>query len=184
MNDINYNAGTKEATLDDINNMISSPVIRDIRQLPLLGRHEMGWYAKEGRPDQQQLVTRLQTQMGNLVKDSSRDFAGQFRKGEQQLLQGMKPNDSDTVDGMIGKSESLTVMNKLLRERSALTSQYMTDYHINKLQASQMADKQVNGDAIRAQVHDKLNPTVTIRNKKTGEVVTLPAAEAHARVRG
>lgn len=178
LNDIVFNADTKLATLDDINSMIASPEIREIRQLPLAGRHEMGWYAKEGTPAQQQLVGRLYTQMGNIIKDSSRDFAGQFRKGEQQLLQGMKPNDSDTVDAMIGKSESLTVMTKLLRQRAALTSQYMTQNHINKLQAQDIADKQINGDQIRSGVHDSLNPTVTLRNPKTGEVVTVPISEA------
>lgn len=178
LNNIVFDADTKLATLDDINSMISSPEIREIRQLPLAGRHEMGYYAKEGTPAQQQLVGRLYAQMGNIVKDSSRDFAGQFRKGEQQLLQGMKPNDSDTVDAMIGKAESLTVMAKLLRERAALTSKIMGQYHVNKGQAQEAADKQLNSDAIREEIHDKLNPTITLRNPKTGEIVTIPVKEA------
>lgn len=158
LNDIVFNAETKQATYDDINNMISSPEIRQIRQVPLAGRHEMGWYAKFGTPEQQQLVGRLYAQMGNVIKDSSRDFAGQFRKGEQQLLQGMKPSDGDTVDSMIGKAESLSVMNKMLMERARLTSQYMREGHIDKLQASQFADRQVNGEQIRNHFHNKLNP--------------------------
>lgn len=178
LNDTVFNADTKLSTLNDINDMISSPEIRQIRQLPLAGRHEFAYYAKEGTPEQQQLVGRITSQMGNVVKDSARDFAGQFRKGEQQLLTGMKLNDSDTVDSMIGKQESLTTMTKMLRERSALTSQYMNQYHINKLQASEMADKQVNGDKIRQQVHDKLNPTVNVRNKKTGETKTMSVNDA------
>jgi hypothetical protein len=161
LNETVFNAETKQTTLDDVNNMISSPEIRQIRQLPLLGRHEMSWYAREGTPAQQQLVGRLYAQMGNIVKDSSRDFAGQFRRGEQQLLQGMKPTDADTVDTMIGKAESLTVMNKMLMQRARLTSQYMRQYHIDQLQATDMADKQVNGEAIRQSVHNKLNPKPT-----------------------
>lgn len=178
LNDIVFNADTQLATLNDINDMISSPAIREIRQLPLAGRHEMAYYAKEGTPEQQQLVGRLYAQMGNVVKNSVRDFPGQFRKGEQQLLNGMKPNDSDTVDAMIGKAESLTVMTKLLRERSALTSQFMNKYHMNKLEASELADKQLNGEQIRQDVHAKLNPMVSVRNRKTGEVKTVPIAEA------
>jgi hypothetical protein len=178
LNNIVFDSDTKLATLNDLNNMVSSPEIREIRQLPLAGRHEIAWYAREGTPAQQQLIGRLYTQMGDIVKNSSRDFAGQFRKGEQQLLQGMKPNDSDTVDVMIGKLESLTTMSKLLRERAALTSQYMGKHHIDKLQASQRADKEINGEKIREQIHDKLNPTITVRNKKTGEIKTIPIAEA------
>lgn len=161
LNDVVFNAETKQATLDDINQMIASPEIKELRQVPLAGRHELAFYAKYGTPAQQQLIGRLYAQMGNIVKDSSRDFAGQFRKGEQQLLQGMKPNDSDTIDSMIGKAESLSVMNQLLAARSKITSQYMNQYHVNKLQASEMADKQINGEAIRSQVHNTLNPKPT-----------------------
>lgn len=176
-----FNAQTKQATLDDVNNMIASPEIREIRQLPLLGRHEMSWYAKEGTPAQQQLVGRLYAQMGNIIKDSSRDFAGQFRRGEQQLLQGMKPSDSDTVDTMSGKAESLTVMNQLLMKRAQVTSQLMQQYHMSQGQAQELADKEVKGDVVRQQVHDKLNPTVTIRNRKTGAIEKVPVGEARNR---
>lgn len=158
LNNIVFNADTNSATLTDIGEIISSPEMREIRQIPLAGRHEMAYYAKEGTPAQQQLVGRLSTQMGNIIKDSSRDFAGQFRKGEQQLLEGMKPSPSDTVDVMIGKAESLMTMNKLLRERAALTSQYMSENHINKLEASKLADKNINADQIRSSIHNKLNP--------------------------
>lgn len=181
LNNTVYNAQTNQNTLDDINTMISSPEMREIRQIPLAGRHEMGYYAKQGTPQQQQLIGRLFTQMGNIVKDSSRDFAGQFRKGEQQLLQGMKPNDSDTVDVMIGKAESLSVMNRMIMERARLTSQYMRQFNMDKLQASERADKELNGNKIRQQVHDQLNPMVTIRNRKTGEKIKVPVSEARKR---
>jgi hypothetical protein len=184
LNDTVYNSDTKLTTLYDLNKMVASPIIREIRQLPLAGQHEIGWYAKEGTPAQQQLIGRIKSQFGTIVKDSSRDFAGQFRKGEQQLLNGMKPNESDTVDVMIGKLESLTVMTKLLRERSALISRIMSEQHVDKLHASDIADKQVNGDAIRDQVHDQLNPMLTIENEETGERMTLPAAEARKKMKG
>jgi hypothetical protein len=173
-----FNGETKQATLDDLTSMVTSPVIQEIRQLPLAGRHEMGWYAKEGTKEQKELVGRLYTQMGNLVKDSSRDFAGQFRKGEQQLLNGMKPNDSDTVDVMIGKIQSLSTMNKLLTERARLVAHNMNNYHMNKLDASELADKQLKGDNIRKQVYDSLHPTITIRNPRTGERITIPIEDA------
>jgi len=184
LNDTYFNAQTKQSTLDDINNMLSSPEIRQIRQLPLAGRHEMGYYAKFGTPEQQQLVGRLYSQMGNIVKDSSRDFAGQFRRGEQQLLQGMKPNEADTVDTMIGKAESLSTMNQMLAERAKLTSQYMNQYHINKLQASEMADKQFNGEKIRQDIHNKLNPGPTDADiKHMAEKYKLSEGEVKKRLK-
>lgn len=181
LNKVAFNGQTTQTTLDNLNKIVSSPAFEEIRQVPLAGHHELAFYAKEGTPEQQNMVGQYYTLTGNIIKDSSRDFAGQFRSGEQQLLQSMKPTPSDTVDTARGKLESLSVMNKMLTQRASLTSQYMNQYHINKLEASQMADKQVDGEKIRQDVHDTLNPTVTIKNPKTGEVMTLSISEARKR---
>lgn len=178
LNTIAFNAQTHQETLDDISSILASPEFEQIRQVPLLGHHELSYYAKEGTPAQQNMVGRYYTDTGNVVKDSARDFAGQFRTGEQKLLMGMKPNASDTVDTARGKVESLSYFNKMLAERSKLTSKIMSQYHVNKLQASEAADKQIDGEKIRKSIHDKLNPTVTIKNRKTGETITVPANEA------
>lgn len=176
-----FNAETQQATLNDIGDILASPEFEEIRQVPLAGQHELSYYGKEGTPAQQQMVGRYFTLTGNLIKDASRDFAGQFRKGEQKLLSGMKPGASDTVDSAKGKTEALTVLNKMLSERSRITSKIMTDYHVNKLDALEAADKQVNGEKIRQSVHDRLNPMVTLTNPKTGETMTLSVTEARKR---
>ncbi len=178
LNNVAFNADTAATTLDDLSKILSSPTIEKIRQVPLLGHHELAYYAKEGTPEEQNLVGRYYTDTGNIIKDSARDFAGQFRKGEQQLLNSMKANPADTVDAARGKVESLAYFNKMLGDRSKLTSKYMTQRHINKLQASELADRQIDGESIRKQIHAKLNPTVTIRNSKTGETKTISIAEA------
>lgn len=178
LNDIVFSGKTQQTTLDSISNILGSPAFEQMRQVPLAGHHELSYFSKFGTPEQQNMVGQYYTLTGNIIKDSARDFAGPFRKTEQQLLQGMKPAAADTVDTARGKTESLSVMSRMLTERARLASEIMNKYHVNKLQAQEAADKQVNGDEIRRQVHDKLNPTVTIRNKKTGEVKTVPAAEA------
>lgn len=181
LNDTVFNGETNQTTLDSLSNILSSPEFEQIRQIPLAGHHELSYYSKFGTPEQQNMVGQYYTLTGNVIKDSARDFAGQFRKGEQQLLEGMKPNPSDTVDVARGKAETLSVMNKLLTERSRLTSEMMNQYHVNKLQAQEMADKKINGNVIRQQIHNKLNPTVTIRNRTTGEIMTVPIEEARKR---
>jgi len=173
-----FNAETNGETLNQINDILASPEFEQIRQVPLLGHHELSYYAKAGTPEQQQMVGKYYTLTGNLVKDASRDFAGQFRKGEQQLLNGMKPNPNDTVDTAKGKSETLTILNRMLQERSRLTSKIMNQYHVNKLEASEEADKRINGQQIRRDIHDRLNPTVTIINRKTGDKKTVSISEA------
>lgn len=178
LNNAVFNAETNQATLDKISDILASPTFEKIRQVPLAGHHELSYYAREGTPDEQQMVGSYYTLTGNLIKDASRDFAGQFRKGEQQLLNGMKPSPSDTVNSAKGKTETLSVLNRMLSARSRLTSKIMAENHVNKLEAMEIADKQINGEQIRREVHDRLNPKITIRNRKTGETKTISAEEA------
>lgn len=178
LDDTYYNTKTSLATLDDLGGILQSKEFESIRQNPILGHHELSYYAKFGSPEQQRLVGRYYTDTGNVIKDSASDFKGQFRVGEQKLLNGMKANPSDTVDAARGKVESLTYFQKMLSERSRLTSRIMDDYKINKGKASEIADKMLKGDKIRAQAQDKIYPPITLRNKKTGESKTLPYSEA------
>lgn len=178
LNNTVFNGETNQATLNEVSDILASPTFQKIRNTPLAGHHELSYYAKEGNKEEQHMVGQYYTLTGNLIKDASRDFAGQFRKGEQQLLNGMKPSPSDTVDTAKGKTETLSVLNKMLTERSRLTSKIMSQYHVNKLQASEQADKLLDGDKIRKEVRDRLNPTVTIRNKTTGETKTISAEQA------
>ena len=181
LNNTVFNAETNATTLNDINNILGSQEFEQIRNVPLAGHHELAYYAKEGTPAQQAMVGRYYTLTGNLIKDASRDFAGQFRKGEQALLQGMKPSPSDTVDTAKGKAAVLTELNKMLMERSRLTSKYIEANHANKLEASEWADKHVNGEKIRQEINDTLNPTVTLRDPKTGKTITIQRKEARKR---
>ncbi|CAK0751012.1 hypothetical protein CCP3SC1AL1_1810005 [Gammaproteobacteria bacterium] len=158
LNNTVFNAENNANTLNKINDILGSPEFEEIRNTPLAGHHELAYYAKEGTKAQQTMVGRFYTLTGNIIKDASRDFAGQFRKGEQVLLQSMKAGPSDTVDSAKGKMATLTELNKMLMERSRLTSKYMSANHANKLEASEWADKQIDGDAIRKEANDRLNP--------------------------
>ncbi len=182
LNNIAFNAKTSQGTLDQISDILATPEFESIRSTPLAGHSEIDYYAKEGTPAQQEMIGKYNTLTGELIKNASRDFAGQFRKGEQSLLTGMKPAKGDTVDVAKGKTETLSVLNKMLGERAALTSKLMREHHIDKLDASEAADKIINGDKIRQAVHDRLYPTITLRDpKKPSMTITLPIAEARKR---
>ncbi len=168
----------KQDTFKEINRIISSPEFEKIRQLPFADKHELLWYKRYGTKSQQNMAGRLETLIGNVVRDSAQDFKGQFRKGEQQLIEGMKLNFSDTVDSARGKAETLTYLNNMLRQRTKLAHDYMRDQHLDKTDALEQADAQIDGDAVRQQVRDQLNPRITIKNKKTGETITISPKEA------
>ncbi len=156
-----YNSQIKGATLDQLSQIVTSPTFEKIRQLPALGHHELAYYGRYGTEEEKQLVGQYYTLTGNIVKDSARDFPGQFRRGEQSLLFSMKPSPSDTADAAKGKIEALTVMNQMMGQRAKLTSQLMNQYHIDQGTAAEIADKQINGDDIRNKIHSKLNPRPT-----------------------
>src|ERR1700741_205723 len=100
LEDIVLSGAQKTDTFNELNTDLGSRMFEEMRQNPILGRHELGWYEKFGTPEQQEMIGRVKTHMGNIIKDSARDFAGQFRIGEQALLNDMKPNVGDTLDTM------------------------------------------------------------------------------------
>ena len=148
----------KQETFNELNKDLGSPAFEEIRQNPVLGRHELGWYEKFGTPEQQAMIGRMKTHMGNIVKDSSRDFAGQFRVGEQALLNDMKPNVSDSIDVMKGKAEALTYMNQLMTKRAEMEADFMRNYNMSALQAKIAADKQIDPKQIKKEIRTILHP--------------------------
>jgi len=161
LSDTVFNGETKQGTLDQITDIIRSPEFEQIRQTPILGHHELSYYAKYGTKEQQNMVGQLMTLSGNVIRDASQDFKGSFRKGEQQLLQNMKINPGDTVYAARGKMEQLSYLNRMITERARMTGTLMNQYHINKLQAEELADKNLKGEEIRNNIHNKLNPKPT-----------------------
>ncbi len=149
----------KMDTFNELNEILGSPDFEAIRQLPAAGGLENWVTGKFGTKAQQNLVGRANTLMGNIIKDSARDFAGQFRVGEQALLNGMKPNPGDSLDVMKGKSEALTYLTQMMTKRSELEADYMRNYGMPPLQAKIAADKKIDAKAIKEDIRTILHPT-------------------------
>lgn len=148
----------KQETFNELNKDLGSEAFEAIRQHPELGRHELAWFEKFGTKEQQEMIGRMRTHMGNIIKDSSRDFAGQFRVGEQALLNSMKPNESDSLGTMKGKAEALTYMNQLLTKRSEMEADLMRNYNMSALQARMASNKAINPDEIKKEIKTILHP--------------------------
>lgn len=148
----------KQETFNDLNNDLASPDFEAIRQNPILGAHELSWYSKFGTKPQQEMIGRMRTNMGNIIKDSARDFKGQFRVGEQGLLNSMKPNESDSISVMKGKAEALTYMNQILTKRAEMEADLMRSYNMSALQARVAVNKAIDPKKIKEEVHTILHP--------------------------
>lgn len=148
----------KQETFDALNEDLGSDMFESMRRHPELGRHELAWYEKFGTKEQQEMIGRMRTHMGNIIKDSSRDFAGQFRVGEQALLNSMKPNESDSLSTMKGKAEALTYMNQLLTRRSELEADLMRNQGLSALQARIKANKDIDPKEMKKEIKTILHP--------------------------
>lgn len=158
LEDVVLSGSQKQETFNELNSILGSESFEQLRQNPILGRHELGWYEKFGSPEQQEMIGKAKTHMGNIIKDSSRDFAGQFRIGEQALLNEMKPNASDSLDVMKGKSEALTFLNMINTKRAELEADYMRNNNMSALQARIAADKQIDPKEIKKEIRTILHP--------------------------
>lgn len=186
LEDIVLSGSQKQDTFNELNRDLGSPEFESIRQHPNLGGKELWWYEKNGTKAQQEMIGRVRTHMGNIIKDSSRDFAGQFRIGEQALLNSMKPNESDSLSTMKGKAEALTFMNQMLTQRSQMEADLMRNNNMSLLQAKRIADQSVDPQKIKEEIKTILHPAssksmVTIRNKNTGETTRVTREEARKR---
>lgn len=158
LEDIVLSGSQKADTFNELNTVLGSKEFEELRKNPILGRHELGWYEKFGSREQQDLIGKAKTYMGNIIKDSAKDFAGQFRIGEQALLNDMKPNTGDTLDVMKGKSEALTFLNTIMTKRAELEADYMRNYGMSVLKARLAADKEIDPKAIKKEIRTILHP--------------------------
>lgn len=148
----------KQETLDELSSVVTNPSFQAMRQIPIAGKYELEGYSKFGTPEQKKLVGQYMTLTGQIIKDSARDFAGQFRIGEQALLNSMKPSLSDTYETATGKIEALSLMNKMLMERSRIMSDLMRERGLSLNKATSEADKLINADEIRNGIKQRLEP--------------------------
>ena len=97
------------------------------------------------------------TLTGELIKNAAKDFHGQFRVGEQALLNNMKPSTSDTVEGARAKTEAFSYMNQMLMKRAEESAKLIRQ-NVSPVEAYKAADKQIKGEEIRAAINAKLHP--------------------------
>jgi len=168
----------KENTFNHLASIISNPILQNMRKFPAFQGKQLSYLKTFGSPQEKDLIGQLISVSGNIVKDAAQDYKGAFRKGEQSLITGTKVNENDNIDVAIGKMESMMLINKLIQERSIKAADIMADKHINRYKAIQMAAKELNQDKIIHDISMRLNPKITITNKKTKQSMTLPYREA------
>jgi hypothetical protein len=143
-------------TLNQLENTLASPDFESIKQNPLLMGKDLLYYKTQGKPGQQKVVADLLAITGQIVADMAGKFKGQFRIGEQALIEGMKVDPKDPLNIAFGKFEAMKTLNEMAIERNQIAADLMEEQGLSKHKALLEADKRVNGDDIRAQVKAQL----------------------------
>jgi hypothetical protein len=151
-------AGDQLTALDGLSDILGGKIFTEMRQNPLYGKYELEYFAKAGTPEQQEQVGQFMSYAGEIVKRASTDFKGQFRKGEQELLEGMKPTMSDSIDVAKGKVQALNYLLQKFKQRSELESDFMRSRNMGPIKARQSADLLINSKQIKQDINKKLYP--------------------------
>jgi hypothetical protein len=153
-------------TLDRIGNILTNPTWKDMRSNPLFEGKQLDYFfTKAGTPEQQRLAGDFLAYTGQVVADMAGQFKGQFRIGEQHLIESMKVNKNDTLATAKGKLEALMTMNKMRIKRATIEANLMRK-GMNPLEAAQQANKQVNGALVTKMISQKLGIDMDIAAEK------------------
>lgn len=97
-------------------------------------------------PDQdiQELQGTFDAVTGNLVMSMSKAFGPKFTDNDLKFVMNQKPNLADSAARNKGKTKVLRPLAKAAAEKSGLVDQYMTKFNMSRIQANQLADKDVD----------------------------------------
>jgi len=114
--------------------------------------------SKIGNTEQQEAIGNFTALAGRVVQDTLNSFNGTKMKGELDTAKEMKVSDNDTYHTMLGKIQASHLLNELTTQRSGLASNIMTEQHVNRQKALEIADKQMDGKEIRQRIDEQLHP--------------------------
>lgn len=170
-------AVNKDSVYGQLADTISNPAFDSLRPYDWAEGQDFEYLKRFGTDEQKKLLGNFDTLSGDIIKSSSRDFAGAFRGGEQELLKSMKPNSTDTIGVIRGKMESLMLMNQLLMERTSLASSLVRTGKYTPSQAMQKAKNAIDGNAIKKKVQLKIEGKTLIKTED-GRIVAVPGSQA------
>jgi len=141
-------------TLSGLKDIVTSDTWKKMHPFPIGNKQQVAAYGTFGSPEQQQMAGDFYAKSGQVVANMAQQFKGQFRKGEQSLVTGTKPNAADTVAVQQGKIEALQMMNSFMTQRRKMASQFMRQGS-SEPDAMDKADTQLRGDLIRKVATEK-----------------------------
>lgn len=172
-----------KAPFEKLNQIISNPIFQNLRNLPALQKLQMKGKANFGNAAEQKLVGEFQAAARNVVAATVKGFGGRILASEIPLSESMKLGDDDTIGVMLGKAPVIEAFNEFTLQRARIASKLMKQYHMDKGDALEQADKMVDGDAIRAEIDNQINPVTEEDIDFTAKQLGIPKEQVIQRLR-
>jgi len=151
-----------EVPIKHLMDMSQSPTFMNMRnKIPFFQDKQLQALSKIGTPEEQKIIGDFTTTAQNAVANTVSAFKGRILDKEITMANNMKISPNDTWNVMLGKLASIETFNQMTKQRARIAAQLMQQEHINKGDALERADKQIDGMKIRQSVERQLNPPVS-----------------------
>lgn len=162
---------------DEMKNLINDPAFQKMRaNIPFFQNMQMRALSKIGTPYEQEMIGTFKSAAQKILANAVNSFEGRKFVGEFKTTNDMKINENDTFNTIVGKMQAGMLLNNFDRQRMSIASRLMKDKHLDQQEAMEIADKQLDRKKIESDIKNLVR--ITIKNKKTGEIKTIPIHEA------
>jgi hypothetical protein len=161
----------------ELKNIINQPEFQKMRaNIPFFQDKQMKVLSKIGTPYEQELIGNFISASQRILSNAVNSFEGRKFLGEFKNAKDAKVSENDTFNTIVGKMQAGMLLNDYDRKRISIASKLMKDKNIDKQEALEIADKQLDRKRIEDDIKNLIK--ITIRNSKTGEIKTIPIHEA------
>lgn len=151
-----------EVPVNHLVELAQSDTFKNMRnKIPFYQDKQLKYLSKLGTPEEQKVIGDFITTSANAVANTVNSFKGRILEKEFTIANQMKISPDDTWNSMIGKLSSIKTFNEMTKQRSRIASKLIQEKHMNKGDALEKADKQIDGKSIRKSIDEKLNPKPT-----------------------
>lgn len=166
------------AVINHLTEIVRDPHFKKLRdEFPFFQDMQLKAITKLGNAAEQEQTGDFINTISTALSKTISSFPGRILDKEFPLSEKMKVSDNDTWNVMVGKLSTIAMFDEMTKKRSKLATRLMEKHHINKGEALEMADAQVDGEAIRKEINDKLHTPKRPEGKPTDADINFMASK-------
>jgi len=166
------------AVLDRMTGIITNPVFANMRnKIPAFQSKQLDYLKAMGTPEEKELIGDFLSTGESFIASTVQGFSGKPLVREFDLAQRQKITPHDTVDSATGKLRSARALHDIAEKKNQIVSELLQKGY-NESDAVRQANKMVDVSAIEKETNARLQRTITVTNRKTGEKKTVTIEEA------